>query len=100
MDKPVISLLRTQCYVDGRWVGEPALPVIDPATGEEITKVPTMSAEETRAAIDAAERALPEWAGMLAKDRAKILRRWYELRSEERRVGKAGRARWEAARDR
>src|SRR5690606_10485275 len=82
MDKPVSSLLRTQCYADGRWVGEPALPVIDPATGEEITKRPTMGAEETRAAIDAAERALPEWAGMLAKDRAKILRRWYELQME------------------
>ncbi len=82
MDKPVISLLKTQCYVDGRWVGEPALPVIDPATGEEIAKVPMMSAEDTRAAIDAAARAQPEWAGMLAKDRAKILRRWYELQME------------------
>lgn len=82
MDKPVISLLRTQCYVDGRWVGEPALPVTDPATGEEIAKVPLMSAEDTRAAIAAAERAQPAWAGMLAKERANILRRWYNLQME------------------
>ncbi len=82
MDKPVITLLRTKCYVDGRWVGEPSLPVIDPATGDEIAKVPMMSAEDTRAAIDAAARAQPEWAAMLAKDRSKILRRWYELQIE------------------
>ncbi len=82
MDKPVISLLKTQCYVDGRWVGEPALPVTDPATGDEIAKVPLMSAEDTRAAIAAAERAQPTWAGMLAKERAKILRRWYDLQME------------------
>jgi len=82
MDKPVISLLRTQCYVDGRWVGEPALPVTDPATGDEVAKVPMMSAEDTRAAIDAAARAQPAWAAMLAKERAAILRRWYELQIE------------------
>src|SRR5690606_15387880 len=82
MDKPVIGLLRTKCYIDGRWVGEPSLPVIDPATCDEIAKVPMMSAEATRAAIDAAARAQPEWAGMLAKERSKILRRWYELQIE------------------
>ena len=82
MEKPVIRLLKTQCYIDGRWVGEPALPVTNPATGDEIAKVPLMSAEDTRAAIAAAERAQPEWAAMLAKDRAKILRRWYDLQIE------------------
>ncbi len=82
MDKPVVSLLKTQCYVDGRWVGKPELSVTNPANGEEIAKVPMTSAEGTREAIAAAERALPEWSAMLAKDRAKILRRWFELQIE------------------
>ena len=79
MDKPVISFLKSQAYVDGQWVGEPQLPVTNPATGDEITKVPMLGASEARAAIAAAERAFPTWSKMLAKDRAKILRRWYEL---------------------
>jgi succinate-semialdehyde dehydrogenase / glutarate-semialdehyde dehydrogenase len=79
MDKPVISFLKSQAYIDGRWVGEPQLPVTNPATGDEITKVPMLSANETKAAITAAERAFPGWSKMLAKDRAKILRRWYDL---------------------
>jgi succinate-semialdehyde dehydrogenase/glutarate-semialdehyde dehydrogenase len=79
MDKPVISFLKSQAYIDGQWVGEPQLPVTNPATGDEITKVPMLGASEARAAIAAAERAFPTWSKMLAKDRAKILRRWYEL---------------------
>jgi succinate-semialdehyde dehydrogenase/glutarate-semialdehyde dehydrogenase len=82
VDKPVISLLKNRCYVDGKWVGEPALPVTNPATGEEIAKVPLMSAAETRAAISAAERAFPAWSKTLAKERARILRRWFELQME------------------
>ena len=58
------------------------LPVTDPATGDEIARVPLLSAEDTRAAIAAAERALPAWSAMLAKERAKILRRWYDLQME------------------
>ncbi len=82
MDKPVVSLLKTQCYVDGRWVGKPELPVTNPANGDEIAKVPMTSAEGTREAIAAAERARPEWSAMLAKDRAKILRKWFDLQIE------------------
>ena len=55
------------------------MPVIDKATGEEIARVPAMGAAETNAAIDAAHRAFPAWSKLLAKERAKILRRWYEL---------------------
>ncbi len=82
MDKPVISLLRRQCYVDGQWVGEPALPVTNPATGAELAKVPLTDARGTQAAIAAAERAFPAWSKMLAKERAKILRRWFDLQIE------------------
>ena len=82
MDKQAISLLRRQCYVDGQWVGEPALPVTNPATGAEIAKVPLTDARGAQSAIAAAERAFPTWSRMLAKDRAKILRRWFDLQIE------------------
>ena len=79
MDKKVITLLRTQAFIDGAWVGEPRMPVTDKATGEEIARVPAMGADETNAAIEAAHRAFPAWSKLLAKERAKIIRRWYEL---------------------
>jgi succinate-semialdehyde dehydrogenase/glutarate-semialdehyde dehydrogenase len=79
MDKQLITLLKTQGYIDGAWVGTPSLPVLDKATGEEIARVPDMGATETNTAIEAAHRAFKPWAARLAKDRSKILRRWYEL---------------------
>jgi succinate-semialdehyde dehydrogenase / glutarate-semialdehyde dehydrogenase len=79
MDKNVITLLKTQAFIDGAWVGEARMPVIDKATGEEIARVPAMGAAETNAAIEAAHRAFPAWSKLLAKERSKILRRWYEL---------------------
>jgi succinate-semialdehyde dehydrogenase/glutarate-semialdehyde dehydrogenase len=79
MDKNVITLLKAQAFIDGAWVGEPRMPVIDKATGEEIARVPAMGAAETHAAIEAAHRAFPAWSKLLAKERSKIIRRWYEL---------------------
>ncbi len=79
MDKKVITLLKTQAYIDGAWVGAPAMPVVDKATGEELARVPALGAAETRAAIEAAHRAFKPWSHRLAKERSKILRRWYEL---------------------
>ncbi len=79
MDKQLITLLKTQAYIDGAWVGTPAMAVTDKATGEEIARVPDLGAAETNAAIEAAHRAFKPWAARLAKDRSKILRRWYEL---------------------
>lgn len=79
MDKSLTSLLRTQAFIDGAWVGAPRTPVLDKATGEEIARVPDLGAEETNAAIAAAHRAFPAWSKLLAKERSKILRRWYEL---------------------
>src|SRR6266850_2969732 len=57
-------------------------PVENPATGETIAEVPRMGAAETRRAIARAEEALPAWRSMLAKDRARILRRWADLMLE------------------
>lgn len=79
MDKSLNTLLRTQAYIDGAWVGEPSMPVLDKATGEEIARVPALGVAETNAAIDAAHRAFPAWSKLLAKERANIIRRWYEL---------------------
>jgi len=76
------DLLLHQGYVDGQWVDADSgatFPVINPATQETIAEVPRMGAAETRRAIEAAQRALPAWKGMLAKDRARIMRRWADL---------------------
>jgi succinate-semialdehyde dehydrogenase / glutarate-semialdehyde dehydrogenase len=74
-----LALLEEQAYVAGRWVDSDdgaTFEVSDPATGETIATVPRMGAAETRRAIEAAQEALPGWRAMLARDRARILRRW------------------------
>ena len=82
MDQQVSDLQKDQCYIDGRWVGEPSVPVSNPATGEEIGKVPNLGTEETRAAIAAAEAALSGWRSLLASERAALLHRWHDLQIE------------------
>ncbi len=79
MDKPTITLARNKCYVDGQWIGEPKLPVTNKATGDIMARVPELGEAETRAAIDAANRALPGWSKLIAKERARLVRRWYDL---------------------
>ncbi|HEY1243452.1 MAG TPA: NAD-dependent succinate-semialdehyde dehydrogenase [Hyphomicrobiaceae bacterium] len=79
MDTPTLTLAKSQCYVDGRWVGEPKVPVTDKATGEVLARVPEFGEAETRAAIEAASRALPAWSKLLAKERSRLLRRWFDL---------------------
>jgi succinate-semialdehyde dehydrogenase/glutarate-semialdehyde dehydrogenase len=56
--------------------------VTNPATGEALAELPRMGAVETARAIERAEAALPGWRGLLAKDRARILRRWADLMRE------------------
>src|SRR5947208_1300315 len=76
------KLFRQQCYIDGEWVDaydRATIPVKDPASGETLGTVPKMGAEETRRAIEAANKALPAWRAKTAKERAQILRRWYDL---------------------
>ncbi len=79
MDKKVITLLKNQCFIDGKWVGKPEIPVTNPATGEEIAKVPRSGTAETKQAIDAAEKAFKTWSKLLAKERSAILRKWFDL---------------------
>ncbi len=79
MDRVSPSLIRQQCMVDGRWIGEPETAVYNPATGAAIARVPNFGATETKAAVEAAHRAFPGWSGRLAKERSAILRRWFDL---------------------
>jgi succinate-semialdehyde dehydrogenase/glutarate-semialdehyde dehydrogenase len=76
------SLLKAQGWIDGQWVGADSgatFAVTDPATGAKILEVADMGAAETRRAIDAAARALPAWRAKTAKERAAVLRKWFEL---------------------
>ncbi|MGF6999808.1 NADP-dependent succinate-semialdehyde dehydrogenase [Paraburkholderia sp. GAS32] len=74
------SLLRQQCYIDGRWIdSERHIEITNPATGERVSIVPSLGAAETRLAIEAANRALPAWRARTAKERAALLRKWFEL---------------------
>jgi len=75
-------LFRQSCYVDGAWVNAQSggtISVDNPATGEIIGTVPKLGAAETRDAIEAANRAFPEWRKKTAKERAAVLRKWFEL---------------------
>ena len=74
------KLFRTQCYIDGEWTGNGrTFPVVNPATGAHVASVPDLGAPETRRAIEAAERAWPAWRAKTAKERAAILRKWFDL---------------------
>ena len=76
------SLFRQACYIDGKWIEPTAGQVIhvdNPATGEIIGHVPKMGTAQVRQAIDAAARAFPAWRKRTAKDRAAVLRRWFDL---------------------
>jgi succinate-semialdehyde dehydrogenase/glutarate-semialdehyde dehydrogenase len=74
----------TSALIDGKWVtSKETFPVYDPATGAEVASVPNLGAKETRDAIDAASRALPAWSAKTAKERAVILKRWFDLITAE-----------------
>ncbi|MDC7830349.1 MULTISPECIES: NADP-dependent succinate-semialdehyde dehydrogenase [Pseudomonas] len=79
------SLFRQQAYVDGAWIDADSgatVQVDNPATGETLGTIPKLGRAETKRAIDAANRALPAWRALTAKERSAKLRRWYELMIE------------------
>ena len=81
------GLLLDKGFVRGAWIDADdrgTFPVVDPATGRELARVPRMGAEETRRAIAAASDALVSWRSALAKERARILCRWADLMLEHR----------------
>ena len=76
------DLFRQQSYIGGRWCDADdakTFPVTNPANGELLAQVPDMGATETRRAIDAAKQAWPAWRRRPAKERANLLRKWYDL---------------------
>ncbi len=82
MDARSSLIARRDALIDGLWVEADSgarFSVQDPASGAVLGEVPDMGAAETRRAIDAAARAFPLWRATPAKERAKIMRRWFEL---------------------
>lgn len=79
------SLLRDQAYIDGQWCSGDSgntLTVVNPVDGSTIIDIASVGAAETRRAIEAAQRAMTDWAAQPAKSRAQILRRWFDLMME------------------
>lgn len=81
MQHKTLALLKSQAYIDGRWVSGdmPGFPVLDKTTGAILADVTDLDVAEARAAIEAAHRAFGSWSRRLAKERAILLRTWYDL---------------------
>ncbi|HWA45601.1 MAG TPA: NADP-dependent succinate-semialdehyde dehydrogenase [Hypericibacter adhaerens] len=78
-------LFRQQAYINGKWANADSGKTIDvtnPATGEVLGTIPNMGTAETRRAIEAANAAWPAWRKKTAKERANILRKWFNLMME------------------
>jgi succinate-semialdehyde dehydrogenase/glutarate-semialdehyde dehydrogenase len=76
------ALLRTQGYIDGQWTGSDngkSVDVTNPADGSLVGTVPDMGVDETRRAIEAANAAWPAWRAKTGKERAGLLRDWFDL---------------------
>ncbi len=81
-DLAAMPFFRNRALIAGEWVDADdgaTFAVISPATGERLASVPDMGRTETRRAIDAAAASLPVWRAMTARERALLLREWFEL---------------------
>jgi succinate-semialdehyde dehydrogenase / glutarate-semialdehyde dehydrogenase len=79
------ALIRQQAFINGNWIDAESgenLAVYNPATGEVVGTVAKCGTNETRRAIDAAQRAFMSWRREPAKVRSNLLRRWFELMME------------------
>jgi succinate-semialdehyde dehydrogenase / glutarate-semialdehyde dehydrogenase len=80
LDDP--KLLRQKCYIDGQWVhadGGATIKVTNPVDSSQLGTIPKGGTMETRRAIEAANKAYPAWRAKTAKERATVLRKWYDL---------------------
>ena len=76
------SLLETRAFLAGEWVDAAdgaTFDVVNPARGDVIAKVADLSRAEVARAIEAAAAAMKGWAARTAKDRAQVMRRWFDL---------------------
>jgi succinate-semialdehyde dehydrogenase / glutarate-semialdehyde dehydrogenase len=79
------SLLKSHAYLNGQWIDADngkTFDVLNPASGEKITAVASMSAVETRRAIETANAAWIDWRNRTGKERSAILRNWFQLMME------------------
>ncbi|SFD90300.1 succinate-semialdehyde dehydrogenase / glutarate-semialdehyde dehydrogenase [Sulfitobacter brevis] len=78
------SLLETRAYIDGKWVDgdDGTFDVLNPARGDVIAKVANLSRAQVAKAIAAAEKAQKEWATWTGKERAGVMRKWFDLMME------------------
>lgn len=79
------ALLKQSALIGGQWVKAKSgaeFPVVNPATGKEIAKVPNLSAEDVKEAIHASEKSFLAWRNITGKERAAILRKWFNLITE------------------
>lgn len=75
-----MKFLHDQAYINGQWMtSKNTFDVKNPATGDIIASVPDLDETHTQKAIEAAEQAFPEWSALPAKQRSKILRKWFNL---------------------
>src|SRR5208282_4269129 len=82
MNIHVSKLIRSSAYIDGQWLAASdgsTFDVTDPADGALIIKVADCTAQDALTAVAAAERAFPGWQATPAKERGRLLRRWFEL---------------------
>ena len=82
MDLKDTTLFRQQAYIDGAWVdadNNQTFAVTNPANGDVLGAVPEMGRAETARAIAAADAALPAWRAKTAKERAGLLKKWFDL---------------------
>ena len=74
------TLLRHQAYINGAWIdGAASFHVTNPVDNAVLGSVPNLGAAETRQAIDAAAAAFPAWSAKTGKERAAVMRAWFEL---------------------
>lgn len=74
------ELLKTQAWLDGKWVdADSRFPVTNPANGLLIAEVPNQGPKEAELAIAAAAKAFPDWAAKTGKERAQLMRKWFDL---------------------
>jgi succinate-semialdehyde dehydrogenase/glutarate-semialdehyde dehydrogenase len=76
------TLLKADAYVNGEWIGAASgarFPVTNPATGETIAEMANFDPADVRKAIEAANAAGPAWRAKTAKERAGLMRKWFEL---------------------
>ncbi len=74
------NLLQQSCFIDGKWIEKSStISVVNPSNQTIIGKVPNLDIFDVKNAIDAASKAFLEWSKLTGKERAKILRNWYEL---------------------